>query len=134
MMSAKVTYQGKYRFESVYLKSGDEIHTDASQDSGGEGFHPTPVHVLAIALATCAMTTMAMGVEKHGDSFNGCYAEIGNIEEDDEKVTVSKITITFHLKASYNDAMRKRIEAYARKGCYVGNSLTAEKNFIYLYE
>ena len=110
MTSAKVTYQGKYRFESVYLKSGDEIHTDASQDSGGEGFHPTPVH------------------------FNGCYAEIGNIEEDDEKVTVSKITITFHLKASYNDAMRKRIEAYARKGCYVGNSLTAEKNFIYLYE
>ncbi|HEY9550980.1 MAG TPA: OsmC family protein [Prevotella sp.] len=134
MISTKVTYQGKYRFESEYLSSGDKIHTDVSVQNGGQGIHPTPVHVLAAALATCAMTTMAMGAEKHGESFEGCYAEIGEIEEDETKVVVTRITITFHLKAAYSDAMRKRLESYARRACYVGNTLTAEKNFIYLYE
>ena len=77
---------------------------------------------------------MGLQAERGGVDFSGCYAEIGQIEEDMETFAVSRIPITFHLKASFDDKQRKKFEHIARKTCFVGNTLTAEKDFTFVYE
>ena len=55
-------------------------------------------------------------------------------QEDMETFAVSRIPITFHLKASFDEKQRKKFEHIARKTCFVGNTLTAEKVFTFVYE
>lgn len=134
MVSTVVKYEGNYRFASTYQSSGDTLQTDASVEAGGQGVHPTPVHIMAAAMATCALTTMAMAVERRKYSFAGSYAEIGEIVEDDSRIVVTEVNITFHLRADIPEELRKRIEAHSHKSCYVGNSITAEKKYVYVYD
>ena len=61
-----------------------------------------------------------------------CYAEVGEIEEDIQTFTVTRIPITFHLKASFDEKQRKKFEHIALKTCFVGNTLTAKKDFTFV--
>ena len=77
---------------------------------------------------------MGLQAERGGVDFSGCYAEIGQIEEDMEAFAVTRIPITFHLKASFDDKQRKKFEHIAHKTCFVGNTLTAKKDLTFVYE
>ncbi len=41
---------------------------------------------------------MGLQAERGGVDFSGCYAEVGECEEDMEKFTVTRIPITFHIQ------------------------------------
>ena len=64
----------------------------------------------------------------------GTYAVVGEIVENPETMKIERIDIEFHVKGNLDDKMRKKVEQFAHKGCYVGNSLTTEKNFTFVYE
>ena len=134
MTVTKAIYQGKGRVEATHVRSAVTINTDAGKAVGGLGENQNPVELLGNALAACALTMMGLQAERGGEDFSGCYAEIGQIEEDMETFAVSRIPITFHLKASFDDKQRKKFENIARKTCFVGNTLTAEKDFTFVYE
>ena len=134
MTVTKAIYQGKGRVEATHVRSAVTINTDAGKAVGGLGENQNPVELLGNSLAACALTMMGLQAERGGVDFSGCYAEIGQIEEDMETFAVSRIPITFHLKASFDDKQRKKFENIARKTCFVGNTLTAEKDFTFVYE
>ena len=127
-------YLGKARVESVYTATDEKITTDAGKAAGGYGEHGNPVEVLCTALAACALTVTGLNAEKAGIDFTGCYAEVTNYEEDFSKFVVTKISITFHLKAEYDEKLRKKLEAFSHRACFVGNSLTTEKDFTFVYD
>ena len=77
---------------------------------------------------------MGLQAGKAGVDFTGCYAEVGECEEDMQKFVVTRIPITFHLKASYDAKLRAKLESFAHRACFVGNTLTAEKAFTFIYE
>lgn len=133
-ISARITYLGNCRFETTHLRSAQKICTDVSESHCGMGHYPSPVDVMATALATCAMSAMAIGVEKNGCSFQGCHASVDAVTVAADRAVVTAIDITFYLRADYDAHMRKRIERYAYKGCYVGNTLSCQKNFTFVYE
>lgn len=125
---------GNARVTSTHNASGQVTITDAVKKSGGLGEYQTPVDVLAQALANCALTVMAIRAQKDGLDLTGCYAEIGDVEEDMETFKVTKLNVVFHLKADLDAKTRKKLEMFSHKGCFVGNTLTAEKNFTYIYD
>ena len=134
MTVTKAIYQGKGRVKATHVRSAVTINTDAGKAVGGLGENQNPVELLGSSLAACALTMMGLQAERGDVDFSGCYAEIGQIEEDMETFAVSRIPITFHLKASFDDKQRKKFEHIARKTCFVGNTLTAEKDFTFVYE
>ena len=134
MTVTKAIYQGKGRVEATHVRSAVTINTDAGKAVGGLGENQNPVELLGNALAACALTMMGLQAERGGVDFSGCYTEIGQIEEDMETFAVSRIPITFHLKASFDEKQRKKFEHIALKTCFVGNTLTAKKDFTFVYE
>jgi putative redox protein len=72
-MTATVVYKGNLRCECTHLQSGTVIETDAPTDNRGKGERFSPTDTVCVALATCAITTMAMkagdmGIELAGTS------------------------------------------------------------------
>lgn len=72
-MTATVEYKGNLRCECTHLQSGTVIETDAPTDNRGKGERFSPTDTVCVALATCAITTMAMkagdmGIELAGTS------------------------------------------------------------------
>lgn len=126
-------HQGQARVQITFSANGEQAHTDAPKPFGGLGEHPSPVQLMAASLAACALTTLGMAAQKGGVSIDGATAEVENIEYNDTHDAVTRITIRFHLSDAVPADMRKRLEAYAHRGCAVGNSLSAEKNFIFEY-
>ena len=100
MTITKAIYQGKGRVEATHMRSEVTVNTDAGKAVGGLGENQTPVELLGNALAACVLTLMGLQAERGGIDFAGCYAEVGECEEDMEAFTVTRIPITFHLKAS----------------------------------
>ena len=134
MTITKAIYQGKGRVEATHVRSAVTINTDAGKAVGGLGENQNPVELLGNALAACGLTMMGLQAEHGGVDFSGCYAEVGEIEEDIHTFTVTRIPITFHLKASFDEKQRKKFEHIALKTCFVGNTLTAKKDFTFVYE
>jgi putative redox protein len=72
-MTATVLYKGGLRCECTHLQSGTVTETDAPTDNCGKGERFSPTDTVCVALATCAITTMAikagdMGIELAGTS------------------------------------------------------------------
>ncbi|MEP6675837.1 MAG: OsmC family protein [Ferruginibacter sp.] len=59
-MTATVVYKGNLRCECTHLQSGTVTETDAPTDNRGKGGRFSPTDTLCVALATCAITTMAI--------------------------------------------------------------------------
>ena len=134
MEKSIVKYLGNFRVEAMYEASKQTLKTDAGKASGGLGEYATPVDILAQSLAACTLTTMAMRAKRENIDLTGTYAEVGEIIEDVKTLTVEKIDITIHIKGIADEALRKKIENFALKGCFVGNSLKTQKNFTFVYE
>lgn len=115
MVVTKAIYQGKGRVEAEHVRSGVLVTTDAGKAVGGLGENQNPVQLLGNALSACVLTLMGLQAERGGVDFSGCYAEVGECEEDMEKFTVTRIPITFHLKASFDEKQRKKFEYIANK-------------------
>ena len=124
---------GKYRMEATYEKSGQTLSTDPCKESGGLGEYATPVDIMAQSLAACSLTTISMRAARENIDLTGAYAVVGEIVEDPATMTVTKINIEFHVKG-VDESLRKKLETFAHKGCYVGNTLTCEKNFTFVWE
>jgi uncharacterized OsmC-like protein len=60
MNTAEVIYLGEFRCESTHLQSGNKILTDAPTDNFGKGEAFSPTDLVAKALASCMITTIAI--------------------------------------------------------------------------
>lgn len=70
-MTASIVYKGHLRCECTHLQSGTVIETDAPTDNRGKGERFSPTDTLCVALATCAVTTMALKANDMGIDLAG---------------------------------------------------------------
>jgi len=70
-MTASIVYKGHLRCECTHLQSGTVIETDAPSDNRGKGERFSPTDTLCVALATCAVTTMALKANDMGIDIAG---------------------------------------------------------------
>lgn len=69
-------YLGKLRCESVHLRSGQRLLTDAPVDNKGKGEAFSPTDLLCASLGTCMMTTMGIKANDLGFDLEGLSVEI----------------------------------------------------------
>ena len=123
---------GKCRME---IQNERELtHTDVPAEHGGIGEYPTPVVLLAESLMACALTTASMGAAKSEIDATGWYAELESIGFDEGHEKVTSIAVRLHFGKDVPEGSRKRLEAFTHRGCTVGNSLTSEKQFTFVYD
>ena len=75
-MTATVVYKGSLRCECTHLQSGTVTETDAPTDNRGKGERFSPTDTLCVALATCAITTIAIKAGDMNIDLSGTSIEV----------------------------------------------------------
>ena len=76
MVEMDVFYSGDLHCSLKHGPSGSTLVTDAPKDNQGRGEAFSPTDLVATALATCIVTTMAMAARKHGVELRGLRYEV----------------------------------------------------------
>src|SRR6201999_2144882 len=76
MVSIALEYQGELHCKAVHEPSGTELTTDAPKDNQGRGESFSPTDLVATALGTCILTTMAIMARTLGVSIDGATAAV----------------------------------------------------------
>jgi putative redox protein len=66
MVPISIIYQGELRCGAVHDNSGASLVTDAPKDNSGKGESFSPTDLVATALGSCMITTMAILSKKEG--------------------------------------------------------------------
>ena len=120
-MTAKVVYIGDLRTVATHIRSGNTIETDAPVDNHGKGDRFSPTDLVATALATCIVTTIAIKAPSINIMGAVCHVEkimVANPRMIGEIV----VTIDFPESGPYTDDEKHRLEDIA-VNCPVHKSL-----------
>ena len=122
MATFRTHYDGNLRTTSEHLQSGSKIITDAPTDNQGKGEAFSPTDMLAVSLATCMLTTIAIKIRNSGFTIDGAEAEATKIMASDPR-RVAGIKIEFKMPPeNYTDEQKKMIEQIAH-ACPVALSI-----------
>jgi putative redox protein len=123
MITSKVTYNGSLRAEAIHIQSGSTILTDAPRDNQGKGEAFSPTDLVATALASCMLTTIAIVARREGTpDIAGAQAEVVKIMvPDPRRIGEVRLKITFPA-GDYSAETRSMYE-HAAHNCPVAKSL-----------
>lgn len=122
MSTCKITYTGNLRTESIHLKSGDRMITDAPVDNQGKGEAFSPTDLTASSLGSCMATIMGISANGHDINIDGMVLEITkHMVADPRRIGAIDIIITMPEK-EYNSKEKKILE-HAAITCPVAKSL-----------
>lgn len=124
MVRSFVTYSGNKHCLLEHEPSGSQIETDAPKDNQGLGQAFSPTDLMAAALSSCAITTMAIVGEKSGIDLSGVRASVEKHMESNPR-RIGQLVLDISLPARLDSNQRSFMEETAR-GCPVLRSLSSE--------
>lgn len=122
---AKTKYLGELRTESVHIKSGNIIITDAPTDNKGKGEAFSPTDLLATSLASCMLTIMGISANNNKLNIDGTNCEITKIMATNPR-RISEIIVSFNFPKNNFDEAQKLILQEAANSCPVAFSLHSD--------
>lgn len=125
MVPITVRYEGSLHCTSVHGPSGAVLPTDAPRDNQGLGAAFSPTDLVATALATCVLTTMAIVAKRKGYDLPAVTAEVEKHMTTEGPRRIATIITRLTLPLSPDHADRAVLEAAAR-ACPVHQSLHPE--------
>lgn len=136
MVEMKAVYQGEKHCELTHGPSGSSIETDAPKDNMGRGEKFSPTDLMGAALASCALTTMAIVAEKQNIPIDltGAKARVlKGMLSDPRRIGSLPLEIT--MPKGIPLEYRRPLEA-AAQGCPVARSLREdlEAPITFIYE
>lgn len=124
MVEIRTRYDGGLRCSAEHGPSKSALVTDAPIDNHGRGEAFSPTDLLATALATCMLTTMAIVAERQGVELAGGTARVEKHMVADPVRRVGKLVVELKLP-HVAEEHRARLESAAHR-CPVTNSLHPE--------
>src|SRR5690606_4608916 len=123
-MTSTVVYLGDLRTNSVHIKSGSEILSDAPTDNNGKGEAFSPTDLVANALASCMLTIMGIKAAAIDVDMRGTTASVTKHMQSSPRM-ISKIEIDVDFPFSADRKSRIILENAAMT-CPVFLSLNPE--------
>ena len=122
-MTSQIIYKGELRTNATHIQSGTVIETDAPTDNQGKGERFSPTDLVAVALGTCMVTTMAIKARSMSIELDGARLEITKVMVSDPR-RIGKIIahIFFPATLQLDDKQKEILEKTART-CPVERSL-----------
>ena len=105
MATIAINYLGDLRTKDTHLQSGTSIYTDAPTDNQGQGEAFSPTDLVANALGTCILTTMAIFARRNGIELAGSEASVTKIMSLEAPRRIAKIEIEMVLKSATKDGL-----------------------------
>ncbi len=124
MATIQTRYTGDLRTESTHVQSGTVILTDAPTDNQGRGEAFSPTDLLANALGTCIITTMAIFARRDGIDLTGSHLNVTKIMSSlpPRRVARIEIELTVCTSEAISEEVRERLGRIAHT-CPVALSL-----------
>ena len=125
MPTIHINYIGDLRTECTHLQSGTLINTDAPTDNQGKGQAFSPTDLVANALGTCIITTMAIFARRDGIDLKGSEMSVTKVMSTEGPRRIVRIEVDLVLRTAEalpDDATRARLERIAHT-CPVAISL-----------
>ncbi len=111
-MTSKVVYTGGLHTTATHLRSGTMIETDAPVDNHGKGECFSPTDLVATALATCIVTTIAILAPKI--NIDGAECQVEKIMTNNpRKIGEIVVTISFPKSGPYTEEEKTRLHEIA---------------------
>ena len=124
MVEIRIQYDGGLRCTAVHAPSGAKMVTDAPVDNLGKGESFSPTDLVATALGTCILTTMAIVAERQGWSFAGASITVEKHMVADPARRIGKLEVRVRIPGSFDAKARETLERTAHT-CPVHHSLAA---------
>jgi len=125
MLIIKSTYSGGLRTQSVHLRSGNTIVTDAPPDNNGKGEAFSPTDLACAALNSCMMTLMGILAAREGIDLTGLTSDVAKIMHNNPR-KIQEVQITFyHPNLIASDLQKEKLRRAALT-CPVALSLSEE--------
>jgi uncharacterized OsmC-like protein len=122
-MTSKVIYNQDLRTTMTHLQSGSVVITDAPTDNHGKGEAFSPTDLLATALASCMLTTMAIGTMSRGINIDGASADVTKVMSSTPPRRVAKVEISITMPdKNYSEEEKELLERIAL-ACPISKSL-----------
>jgi len=122
-MTSQIIYKSGLRTSATHLQSGTSIETDAPSDNQGKGERFSPTDLMATALGTCMITTMAIKANTLNIDLDGTRVEVTKIMVSEPR-RIGKLVahLFFPAHLSLDDKTKEILERTART-CPVERSL-----------
>ncbi len=125
MVEIKFDYLGNFRCESTHGPSASKLITDAPLDNFGKGEAYSPTDLVATALVTCIITTMAIAGKKHGVLLDGAKGRVEKHMTQSSPRRIGKLIAEIEIPLPLTHSFRPQLEAAAH-ACPVHKSLHPE--------
>ena len=114
-MTSQIIYKGDLRTMATHIQSGSVIETDAPSDNQGKGDRFSPTDLVAVALGTCMVTTMAIKARTLDIVLDDTKIEVTKIMKSEPR-RIGKIVVHLFFPATLNldDKQKDLLERTAR--------------------
>jgi putative redox protein len=122
-MTSQIIYKGDLRTMATHLQSGTSIETDAPTDNQGKGERFSPTDLVATALGTCMVTTMAIKARTIGINLDGTKLDVTKVMVSDPR-RIGKIIVHVFFPAGLGlDERQKDLLEKTARTCPVERTL-----------
>jgi putative redox protein len=122
MVSITLRYEGGLHCAAIHGPSGAGLATDAPRDNQGLGEAFSPTDLVATALGTCVVTTMAIVARRKGQDLPAVTAEVEKHMTTEGPRRIAKVVTRLTIPLPADHPERALLEAAAR-ACPVHQSL-----------
>src|ERR1700733_15530772 len=111
MVEIDLVYDGELRCTAHHGPSGASILTDAPTDNLGKGQAFSPTDLVATALGTCILTTMAIVAQRIGVELKGATAHVTKEMTLKPTRRIGRITVKIDIPVAVTSEQRQRLES-----------------------
>jgi len=122
MNTSELVYQGELRTLATHMYSGTQLFTDAPLDNQGKAASFSPTDLVAVALATCIITTIGILMKEENLKLEGSKLAVRKIMASNPR-RISEIQVDIEIVDNQITYQQKeRLERIAHE-CPVARSL-----------
>ncbi len=123
MVQVDIEYNGKLKCTATHGPSGTTLITVPPKDNMGDGSSFSPTDLVATALGTCIITTMAIAANKHGLDLEGTTVQVQKEMSTTPPRRIARLPVIITINKYIAPEFRDRLEA-AGRACPVHKTIS----------